>query len=198
MKWIRVGAVLAGFLVVTTALAIEEPAYSVVQSYPEFEVREYPAFRVAEVTLAGDADSTGDEGFRILAGYIFGQNAAQEKITMTAPVLQMPESEAERPARYVVQFTMPAALKPDQVPTPDDSRIKLTAVPAGRMAVIRYSGRWTTTNYEEHLAALRAAVARAGLATEGEPLYARYNPPFMPWFMRRNEIWLRLKPEGTR
>lgn len=62
------------------------------------------------------------------------------------------------------------------------------------MAVIRYSGFWSESNYDEHLASLQAALRAADLKWTGEPVYARDNPPFTPWFMRRNEIWLPLAP----
>jgi hypothetical protein len=62
------------------------------------------------------------------------------------------------------------------------------------VAVIRYSGRWTDANYLEHLGLLMQAMRSNGMEWEGEPVYARYDPPFMPWFLRRNEVWLTLKP----
>jgi DNA gyrase inhibitor GyrI len=81
----------------------------------------------------------------------------------------------------------------ETAPQPNDPRVQLRLVPAGAWAVIRYSGSWSQANYLEHLGELKAAVEAAGVATQGEPVLARYDAPFIPWFMRRNEIWLALR-----
>jgi DNA gyrase inhibitor GyrI len=87
---------------------------------------------------------------------------------------------------------MPATFTLATLPEPVDPRIRLREVAGGRFAVIRYSGFWSDSNFEEHLAKLRGAVSAAGLQTRGEPIYSRYDPPWIPWFARRNEIWLGL------
>jgi SOUL heme-binding protein len=184
------------------ANAIEEPRYTVVQEHDSFEVREYAPYLVAEVLVPGPSDEAGNQGFRILAGYIFGKNKGERKISMTAPVSQAPApvrmemtapvTQAAAAGGYVVQFVMPGAFTLATLPEPMDERVKLREVPGGRFAVIRYSGTWSETNYLEHLEALERGVAAAGLKTSGSPIYSRYNAPFVPWFMRRNEIWLRL------
>ena len=74
-------------------------------------------------------------------------------------------------------------------PEPLDPRVRLREEPAVQRLVIRYSGMWSQANYDEHLAKLKAAAAGAGIATEGEPVLARYNGPMTPWFLRRNEVW---------
>ena len=78
-------------------------------------------------------------------------------------------------------------------PEPIDPRVQLRVMPAGTWAVIRYSGTWSQPNYLEHLGQLKASLEAVGVATQGEPVLARYNSPFTPWFMRRNEIWLALR-----
>ena len=184
------------------ANAIEEPEYAVVRQYDGFEVREYASYLVAEVVVPGPADEAGNQGFRILAGYIFGGNKGERKIAMTAPVTQAaaptkiemtaPVMQASADGGFVVQFTMPRALTLDTLPEPLDPGIRLRRVPGARYAVIRYSGSWSEINYEEHLRRLERGVVAAGLRTTGGPIYSRYDPPFVPWFMRRNEIWLQL------
>ena len=190
--------------------AIEEPPYTVVGRYENFEIRDYAPYLVAEVVLPGPADQAGNRGFRILAGYIFGQNKGARRLPMAAPVAEMNAAgaAASAPAKirmtapviqagtgdaYAVQFTMPREYSLDTLPEPTDARVKLRAVPRRRYAVIRYSGTWTDRNYRAHLEQLERGVAAAGLKTTGNPVYARYNPPFVPWFMRRNEIWLELQ-----
>jgi hypothetical protein len=92
-----------------------------------------------------------------------------------------------------VQFVLPRDVTLDRAPEPLDARVNLREVPARRVAVIRFSGRWTDANYNQHLAELRQALHSANESWSGEPVYARYDAPFVPWFMRRNEIWLNVE-----
>jgi len=184
----------------SAAVATEEPPHTVVRTYDGFEVRRYEPYLVAETIVDGTADEAGSEGFRRLAGYIFGRNKGARDIAMTAPVAQAPVKIAmtapvvQRASAtgYVVQFAMPREWTLETLPEPLDARVTLRAVPARDLAVIRYSGTWSQSRYEEHLARLKDALAKAGLAWHGEPVWARYNPPWTPWFLRRNEIWLEL------
>jgi len=184
------------------AHAIEEPVYQIVQKYDAFEIRDYQAYVVAEVVVPGPAEEAGNQGFRILAAYIFGKNKGERNIEMTAPVTQTPVpaklemtapvSQSATDAGFAIQFKMPASYTLESLPEPLDARIKFKQLPGGRYAVIRYSGTWSESNYTTHLERLNAGVAAAGLTTTGAPIYSRYNAPFVPWFMRRNEIWLSL------
>ena len=88
--------------------------------------------------------------------------------------------------------TLPKGVTAASAPEPQDTRVKLRDVLPAQVAVIRYSGFWSQSNYESHLDRLREAMRSAGLTGVGDPVYSRYDPPFMPWFLRRNEIWLRL------
>ena len=183
--------------------AIEEPRHTVVQQLDGVEVRQYEPYLVAEVVVPGPADEAGNQGFRLLAGYIFGKNKGERKIEMTAPVAQAPAApmkiemtapvtQAPAEGGYTVQFMMPAQFTLETLPEPLDPRVKLKAVPGGRVAVVRFSGFWTESNYQEHLQKLQRGIEAAGLRATGPPIYSRYDPPWIPWFMRRNEIWLRL------
>jgi hypothetical protein len=183
------------------AMAIEEPTFTVEKRFDEVEIRRYAPYVVAEVVVEADAEDAGNEGFRILAGYIFGKNKGERRIEMTAPVAQTPVkiamtapvTQTAAASGYVVQFTMPAQWTLDTLPEPLDARVKLRAVPARSVAVIMYSGFWSQSRFETYLAKLQSVLEGAGLAWTGEPTWARYNPPWTPWFMRRNEIWLELK-----
>ena len=184
----------------TNVHAIEEPAYTVVRQHQAFEIRQYAPYLVAEVNVPGPASDAGNQGFKILAAYIFGKNKGDRKIEMTAPVTQTPEprkiamtapvTQAASDTGFIIQFTMPMEFTLDTLPEPLDSSVKLRELPGGRFAVIRYSGSWTEANYADHLTQLQQAVKAEGISTRGEPIYSRYNAPFVPWFMRRNEIWL--------
>lgn len=195
------------FILVLTALpmpshAIEEPEYQVVRELAGIEVRQYAAYSVAEVIVPGPAGEAGNQAFPILAGYIFGKNKGERKFAMTAPVTQSavpvklemtaPVTQTAAPGGFLVQFVLPKNVTPDSTPQPLDARVQLRELMPTRFAVIRYSGFWSESNYNEHLAKLQAALRGADLAWEGEAIYSRYNAPFTPWFMRRNEIWLRL------
>ena len=169
------------------AMAIDEPGYTIVRTDDAFEVRRYEPYVVAETVVDAAAEEAGNEGFRILAGYIFGQNKGARKIEMTAPVAQSATSDG-----YVVQFAMPREWTLATLPEPTDARVKLRAIPARTLAVIRYSGTWSQANYEENLKKLQDALAKAGVKWHGTAVWARYDPPWKPWFLRRNEILLEL------
>ncbi|MGL6109203.1 MAG: SOUL family heme-binding protein [Rubrivivax sp.] len=188
--------------------AIEEPDYEVVRKFDnKVELRQYAPYVVAEVGVDTSAEDAGSQAFPILAGYIFGKNKGEKKFAMTAPVTQTaapapvpvrmdmtaPVTQAAVAGGMRVQFVLPKGVTLATAPEPIDPRVQLREVPAGAWAVIRYSGTWSQDNYLEHLGELRASLQAAGVATQGEPVLARYNAPFTPWFMRRNEIWLALR-----
>ena len=185
------------------SMAVEEPSYDVVQQLDGAEVRQYAPYVVAQVLVNGPADQAGNQAFPILAGYIFGKNKGARTFDMTSPVTQAavpvkldmtaPVTQAEAPGGYLVQFVLPKGVTLATAPEPVDPRVQLRQVPGSRVAVIRYSGFWSQANYDEHLGKLQAALRAAQLPWVGEPTLSRYNPPFTPWFMRRNEIWLTLK-----
>ncbi len=182
--------------------AIEEPDYGIVRTLDKVEVRQYAPYLVAEVVLDASAQDAGSQAFPILAGYIFGKNKGEKKFAMTAPVTQSaapvrmdmtaPVTQAAVSGGMRVQFVLPKGVTLATAPEPIDPRVQLRMVPPATWAVLRYSGTWSQANYEEHLAELKATLAAAGVTTQGEPVLARYNAPFTPWFMRRNEIWLAL------
>lgn len=188
----------------------EQQPYEVVGRYPGFELRSYPAHAVAEVTVRGSFDSAGTRAFRALFGYISGANASARSVAMTAPVVQeaVPSERIEMTApvlrsevaegEYVVAFVLPATLTAQTAPVPTDPRVRVRSVPEQLAAAVRFSGRWTETAYRRHLADLEAAVARAGLQADGPPRFARFDPPFTPWFLRRNEVVQGVRwPAGT-
>ena len=183
--------------------AIEEPEYEVIRKFDNVELRHYAPYVVAEVVLDASAEDAGSQAFPILAGYIFGKNKGEKKYAMTAPVTQTaapvrmemtaPVTQAAVAGGMRVQFVLPKGVTLATAPEPIDPRVHLRLEPGGNWAVIRYSGTWSQSNYLEHLRQLKASLEAAGVATQGEPVLARYNAPFTPWFMRRNEIWLALR-----
>lgn len=186
-----------------TSHAIEEPDFEVVQRMDAVEIRQYAPYVVAEVTVPGPADSAGNRAFPLLAGYIFGKNKGERKMAMTAPVTQTPTpvkmamtapvTQAPVAEGYLVQFVLPKSVTLDTAPEPLDPRVKIREVAAHRVAAIRFSGFWSEDNYQRHLTQLTSGLQAAGMRWKGEPVYSRYDAPWTPWFMRRNEIWLALE-----
>jgi effector-binding domain-containing protein len=178
------------------AAAIEEPKFKLVRQYADFEVRDYPAYTVAETTVSGGFEDAGNEGFHRLFGYISGKNTGHSSIAMTAPVIQAGQKiemtasvlQSAGGGSFIIKFVMPAASTVQTLPVPNDKRVVIREEPPARFAAIRYTGFWSEENYRTHLKALKAAIAREHLVITGEPVWARYDPPFMPWFFRRNEI----------
>ncbi len=180
-----------------SAMAVEQPRYSVEIREPPFEVRDYEPAIVAQVHVTGDRNEAVSAGFRILAGYIFGDNPKQTKIAMTAPVTQSPGQafpatgpveQSGAAAGWEVRFTMPASYELDTLPPPRDSRIHLLRLPGRRVAVITFSGFWSDSNLQTHQAQLQAFLEKHRFTALSAPVYAYYDPPWMPWLMRTNEV----------
>jgi len=179
-------------------VAIEESRYTVVEQADNFELRWYEPKIVAETLVEGDFSGVGNEGFRRLAGYIFGKNRKQQTVEMTAPVSQQPDSEKiamtapvnqeADDGQWRITFTMPAEYTMETLPVPLDDRVMLVREPGRLMAAITYSGIWSRDRYQEQEATLRSLMDERGLMADGEPVFARYNAPFTLWFLRRNEV----------
>lgn len=197
LLWIiPVGLSAAVIIAGTSAMAIEEPKYTVSMSDGAFEIRAYHSAIVAEVSVTGDQKSAVNRGFRLLAGYIFGgstrhqsvamtspvaQQRSGEKIAMTAPVTQIPAGDA-----WTIRFTMPAKYSLETLPKPNDPQVKLIEIPARRCAVVRFSGLASEASVAAKTAALMAFIKTHHLQTTGPAALAQYNPPWTLWFMRRN------------
>ncbi|HEY6355258.1 MAG TPA: heme-binding protein [Burkholderiaceae bacterium] len=183
--------------------AVQEPDYEVVRKLGDIEVRKYAAYTVAEILVAGSVEEAANWAFPILAGYIFGKNKGDRTLAMTTPVAQAvaplqfamtaPVTQTPAPGGFVVQFVLPKGVTVDSAPEPTDPRVQLREMPARTIAAIRYTGFWSPSNYTEHLATLMAALKAVALRWSGEPAFSRYNAPWTPWFLRRNEIWLSLQ-----
>ena len=205
MKLLLFKNILLVFLTVTfitvgekSAVAIEEVPYTVIEQNGSFELRQYSPHIVAETMVEGAFDQVGNEGFRRLADYINGENRSRQSIAMTAPVRQeakpekiamtAPVGQEKSGDRWRITFVMPSKYTLDTLPEPIDSRVTIEQEPGRRVAAVRYSGTWSRKSYEENRARLLAWIEERGFKQTAEPVWARYNPPFMPWFLRRNEI----------
>ncbi len=201
----RAGSLLTILLLLASnvLMAYEEPEFELLASRDGYDVRRYAEYIVAEVDVASASGQAGNDAFPILAGYIFGDNVAAEKMNMTAPVESYSAAEGERmsmtapvetsPSRekagiVTYAFVMERKYSLETLPRPKDPRIRIVTREPRTMAVLRYGGRWTEENDRDHEQSLRAALARDGIEARGEAVLARYNSPFTPYFMRRNEV----------
>lgn len=168
------------------SLAIYKPEYVVLEKTGELEIRQYPDLIVARTRVEADFENAGNMAFRRLAGYIFGKNSENQKISMTAPVTMAPEADAD--GVYWISFFMPAEYKLDDLPEPVDGLVEVVDVPAAKMAVLAYKGGWSEKKYDLQKERLMSLLASTSWAISGEPIWARYNSPFRPPFMRSNEV----------
>ncbi|MDY7541315.1 MULTISPECIES: heme-binding protein [unclassified Cryobacterium] len=191
----------------------EQQPYAVVGDYDGFELRSYPEHLVAEVTTTGPFEDAGNRAFRYLFAYISGENSVRQKVAMTAPVVQAEAStkiamtapvvqealggkpgDRDGKGMFRVAFVLPAGLTIDTAPQPTSQEVQLRSVPGSLTAAVRYRGRWDEAGYARHLDLLRGAIAASGFTARGEPRFARFDPPFMPSFLRRNEVMLDIVP----
>lgn len=186
-------------------MAIEQPNYTVLKDYGDgIEMRKYSAYIIAETEItASNADEAGNLAFKRLGGYIFGGNTSKKSISMTAPVSQtksekismtVPVSQSQKnEGIWLVSFVMPKSYTLESLPVPNDPSVYFRTVPARKVMAIRFSGRWTDSNFKQHETELLAALNTHGLQSTGSTWTARYDPPFMPSFMRRNEVMIQLR-----
>jgi hypothetical protein len=180
---------------------VEQPDYKVTSSAGTIEIREYGALVAAEAEVRSERKAAIQEGFRLIAAYIFGANKPKAKIAMTAPVQQQgkqtiamtaPVTQQAGEGAWTVRFIMPKSWTIETLPAPTDERVKLVPVPAKRMVVIRFSGTANDALIAAKTSELRKYAAEHKLAVTGEPLLAFYNPPWTLPFFRRNEVMLEL------
>ena len=183
------------------AMATEEPRYEVVASNDTYEVRRYEPYIVAEVDIVAESErDAGNRAFRILAGYIFGDNKPQQRMAMTAPVETTAADTGEKMAMtapvettagesgYVYAFIRERKYTLETLPEPLDPRIRIREKPARYVAALRFSGFANARRYAKHREQLRTALDLDRMPRRGEFVLARYDAPFTPPFMRRNEV----------
>jgi len=196
-----IGLILSG----NPAMATPEPSFTVRLTEGDFSVRDYPALVVAEVSVTGDRSSAASQGFRLLAGYIFGGNSRKAGIAMTAPVIQEPNGSAKiamtapvlqsgEGKSWTVRFVMPEGSTLESLPKPNNPKVQLHALAPTRMAVVRFSGLVWPSTIAAKTAALKGFIRQHNLKASGTPAVAQYNPPWTLCFMRRNEVMIAIAP----
>lgn len=171
----------------------EEQPYTVVRDYGAFELREYPAYDLVQVTVAGDFMRAGNVAFGPLVSYISGNNVEGRKIAMTAPVLQ----ETTANESHTVSFVLPAGMNADDVPVPANSRVSHTHVARHLAAAMKFGGGWNADRFQRNGQTLEQVVRNAGLTPIGNVYFARYDPPWKPWFLKRNEVLIAVERPVT-
>lgn len=188
----------------------EQLVYEVITKKDDKEIRLYKPYISAQTTVEGSYKNAQNEGFRIVADYIFGNNIAKQKIAMTAPVTQSPESKNEKISmtapvliepqqtnqtadKWTISFSMPSKYTLETLPTPVDSRVVLKDIPEKYFATKTFSGFWSEEKNQEMARDLEKWLAQYSEYTiASKPIFAGYNPPWTIPFLRRNEVLLEI------
>ncbi|MBN8474065.1 heme-binding protein [Sulfuritalea sp.] len=207
----RLTTLLVGLLWTGSLMATEEPKFESLRKEDNVEIRLYAPLIVAETVVDGDMDSATSQGFRRIAGYIFGDNA---RIAMTAPVVAEPQGKAEKIAMtapvsiepqtadgkrmagaqsWRIHFVMPSQYTMATLPKPLDPQVKLREIPARTYAALTYTGFNSESAVQEKTDELLDWLKAQAIETVGKPQLARYNPPWTLPFLRRNEILQEIK-----
>jgi hypothetical protein len=163
---------------------VEQAKYEVLKKIGKIEIRRYPRLVVARV------DGYGDGGFNLLFSFISGNNRQKSDIAMTAPVVseEIAMTAPVLSEKGSIAFIMPEDFTLETTPEPLDDHVKIVEVPERTVAALRFSGRWSNSIFQKKTEELLAEIENAGLKVAGQVFSMRYNGPFTPWFLRRNEV----------
>ena len=170
----------------------EEVPYSIIKKNGEIEIRRYP-----EVILAVVEGFIDDSGFSLLFQYISGENKTRRRIAMTAPVITSEKITMTTPVftkNEYMAFALPASYTKETIPVPTNPAVKIEVQPEKVMAVLRFSGRTPEERIEKFIQKLKTSLQTLGIQSRGEPVLMRYNSPFTPGFLRRNEVGVEISP----
>ena len=163
---------------------VKEVKYSVIKKFGNVEIRKYSNLIIAKV------DGYGDSGFNLLFNYISGYNISRINVEMTAPVISQ-NIEMTAPVlseKDSIAFVMPEGYTLENTPKPNDNRIKIQQIMPRHIAALKFSGRWTTSNFTKKSKQLIEVLETEGIKTKGNIFSMRYSGPFTPWFLRKNEV----------
>jgi len=163
---------------------VEQAKYEVLKKIGKIEIRRYPHLVIARV------DGYGDEGFNLLFRFITGNNRQKSDIAMTAPVVseEIAMTAPVLSEKGSIAFIMPEGFMVETTPEPVDDRVKIVEIPERVVAALRFSGRWSNSIFKKKTEELLAEIENGGLKVAGQVFSMRYNGPFTPWFLRRNEV----------
>ena len=165
--------------------------YEIIRKIGKVEIRRYPEIVIAKVS------NYESDSFGLLFRFISGDNKTKEKVKMTSPVVEQAASQEIKMTSPVLSdfsnegymaFVMPSEFSLETTPEPLDSHVKIEEVPARTVAVLRFSGSWSEKHFEAKTKELLDELAGAKIETRGSVFTMLYNPPFIPGFLRRNEV----------
>jgi hypothetical protein len=163
---------------------VEQAKYEVLKEIGKIEIRRYPRLVIARV------DGYGDGGFNLLFRFITGNNRQKSDIAMTAPVVseEIAMTAPVLSEKGSIAFIMPEGFTLETTPEPLDDRVKIVEITERVVVALRFSGRWSNSIFKRKTEELLAEIEKAGLKVVGQVFSMRYNGPFTPWFLRRNEV----------
>ena len=187
---------------------IEQPNYKVILEKDIFAIRDYTSVMAVETEVFSSRREAAGNAFRRLFRYISGENEDNLEISMTSPVAQtLANQNDDDPAeRWMVRFFLPRNMAEENIPLPSEKGVTVSKLKAQRFASVSFRGSQSDKKIEENTAKLKAFISQNGYEVSGRPIYAFYDPPFIPWFLRDNEILLPIKlnqqnienPEGDK
>ncbi|WP_166788020.1 SOUL family heme-binding protein [Cryobacterium adonitolivorans] len=166
----------------------EQQPYTVVRAFPGFDVRRYPDRVLVQVQVDGDFTRAASRGFRPIQDYLDGNNRSAATIPMAPPVLQEQTGESG----HLISVALPGESDLDRVPVPLDETLRILVVPAHEAAVLRFGGGWSTKRFTDRGRALLGSLTAADLLPDGPVYFARFDPPFRPGLLGRNEALVRV------
>jgi hypothetical protein len=166
----------------------EKLGYQVIENRGDFEIRQYPPHILVSTDESGSMSNAGTQAFRRLANYIFGGNNAGRSIAMTAPVLQ-----AQKEDGFVTSFVMPASMSMSEMPSSSDRTLSFSEQPGGKFAAVSFSGLASQPLFDSKAKSLRKQLDAKQIVTAGPAIYARYDGPWTPFFLRHNEVLIPLQ-----
>lgn len=184
-------AIILVLALLLTQSSAETIPYSIKGTSGEIEFRQYPS-----LVLATTDNSPNDAGFNLLFAYISGSNKARDKIPMTAPVITSQKIPMTSPVvsnATSMSFVLPAGKTREETPDPLDSRVRIVTLPEREVAVIRFTGYASPQEVDAVTVRLQDGLKKAGIETVGESFLMRYDTPWMPGFLRRNEVGIEIK-----
>ena len=184
------------YLWANISIAYEETSYRILAANQIYEIREYDD-RLAVQT---SQENGQNRAFRKLFKYISGSNISSTKIEMTIPVTQSikidmttPVTQKFQDGKIIMRFFLPRKFQLETAPQPLSEDLSITVVKGGKYAVMKYSGRSTVKNFEKHSKLLLEALSINKITTLDDPIKATFNGPLTPFFVRRNEVMVRIK-----
>lgn len=188
--------VIIALLITTPASSdYEQPVHSTVLKQGGLEIRQYHTAMAVETRVSAPRSEATGKAFRTLFKFINGRNEGAREIPMTSPVVQtlIAHDDDENENNWAVRFFLPNQMTEQDIPEPLDKGVAIVKLEAQTFASISFKGRQNDRNVAKNTAKLEAFIAENGYEPAGSRVFAFYDPPFIPWFLRDNEILIPVK-----